>query len=238
MGEVIGILASGRGSNFEAILDHIKLGVLRDVKMGILITNKPDAGALKIAKRYGVETAVIEPQQKGEPGRIEFEKEAIEHFKRKGVTLIILAGFMRIVSPYLIRRYRLKMMNIHPSLLPAFPGLRGPNQALEYGAKVAGCTVHYVDEGMDTGPIIQQGAVPLKEGDREHDIAQRILLLREHRLLSKAIQLHADRRLKITGRRVKINYGGGWERKWNARQRKFIRYQKRTHRVRRTFWDD
>jgi len=223
--EVLGVLASGRGSNFQAIIDQIELGVLRDVEPGVLISNNPDAPVLEIAEGHGVEREVIVPKAKGEEGRLEFEREAHKIFESHGVTLVVLAGFMRVLSPYLIRRYKWRMMNIHPALLPAFPGLHAHRQVLEYGAKVSGCTVHYVDEGVDTGPIILQHAVPVREDDTEETLAKRVLVF-EHRLYSKAIQLHADGRLRVEGRRVRVDYSGGWEEEWNRRQLAYIRRQR------------
>ena len=217
---MLGVLASGRGSNFQAILDHIRLGVLRKIEVGVLISNNPNANALEIAKRNRVKAVAIA----GEKGV--FEREALDLLKAHKVTLVALAGFMRVLSPHFIDQYRWKLMNIHPTLLPAFPGLRPHKQTLERGVKVSGCTVHYVDESVDGGPIILQHALPVLEEDTEETLASRILKF-EHRLYSKAIQLHVDGRLKVEGRRVRVDYGGGWEGRWNQRQRVFIEYQKR-----------
>ena len=217
----IGVLASGRGSNFKAILDHIRLGVLQGVEAGVLISNKPDAGALEIAKRYGVEAKLIELKA---GDKLRWEREALNALEAHGVDLVVLAGFMLVLTPFFIDRYRWRIMNIHPALLPAFRGLHPHRQALEHGAKISGCTVHYVDESIDGGPIILQHAVPILEDDTEETLARRILRF-EHRIYSKAIQLHFDGRLKLEGRRVRIDYSGGWEERWNERQRAYIEYQ-------------
>lgn len=221
---MLGVLASGRGSNFQAILDHIRLGVLQNVEVGVLISNNPEARALDIAKRNDVDSAIIAPKTGDK--KLAFEREALDVLEARGVTLVVLAGFMQILTPYFIDRYRMKIMNIHPALLPSFPGLRPHRQALERGVKISGCTVHYVDESVDGGPIILQHAVPVLEGDTEETLADRILKF-EHRLYPKAIQLHADRRLSVEGRRVKIDYSGGWQEKWDERQRVYIDYQER-----------
>lgn len=222
--EKLGVLASGRGSNFQAILENIEMGVLEGAEVEALISDNPDARALEVADNHDVYSEVIEPG-KGSEGRREFEEEVHEIFEDRGVSLVILAGFMRIVSPYLIGKYRARIMNIHPSLLPSFKGLNAQKKALEHGAKVTGCTVHYAEEDLDAGPIILQHPVPVKEGDDEERLSRRILVF-EHRLYSKAIQLHADDRLEIEGRRVEIDYGGGWEEDWEGRQEDFVEHQK------------
>ncbi|MGQ9469524.1 MAG: phosphoribosylglycinamide formyltransferase [Nitrososphaerales archaeon] len=218
----IGVLASGRGSNFQSIIDHIRLGVLENVRIGILVCNNKDAYALKIAEQNGIESIFIDHRNKK---REIFDKEVIDTLRDHDVDLVVLSGFMRVLSPYFIDEYEQKIMNIHPSLLPSFPGLHAQRQAIEYGVKVSGCTIHYVDKGVDVGPIILQHTVPVREDDTEETLSDRILVF-EHRLYPKAIQLHVDGRLKIEGRRVKIDYRYDWEEKWEKRQRAYIDYQK------------
>ena len=221
--EKLAVFVSGRGSNFKAILDHTRLGVLQGVEVGVLISNKPNVGALEIAERYGIESKVIQLQA---GDRLRFEREALEVLEARGVNLVALAGFLQILTPYFLNRYRWRIMNLHPTLLPAFPGLRPYRQVLAHGMKVSGCTIYYADESVDGGPIILQHAVPVLEDDTEETLAQRILRF-EHRLYSKAIQLHVDGRLKLEGRRVRIDYSGGWEERWNERQRAYIEHQER-----------
>ncbi|MGB9659882.1 MAG: phosphoribosylglycinamide formyltransferase [Nitrososphaerales archaeon] len=223
MGEFsLGVLASGRGSNFQSIIDHIRLKVLENVEIGILICNIKDAYALKIAEQNGIESKFIDHRNKE---REVFDREVVKTLRDYNVDLVVLSGFMRVLSPYFIDEYEHKIMNIHPALLPSFPGLHAQRQAIDYGVKVSGCTVHYVEKGVDVGPIILQHAVPVKDDDTEETLSDRILVF-EHRIYSKAIQLHADGRLKIEGRRVRIDYSDNWEEKWNERQRAFIEYQK------------
>lgn len=221
--QVIGVLVSGRGSNFQAILDHIRLGVLQNVEVGILISNNPEARALGIAKNNGIDAAIFIAPEAPEKKSV-FERETLSVLETRGVTLVVLAGFTRILSSRFIDRYRWNLMNIHPTLLPAFPGLHPHKQVLERGAKVSGCTVHYVDESVDGGPIVLQHPVQVLEDDTEEALASRILTF-EHRLYSKAIQLHVDGRLKLEGGRVRIDYSGGWEEQWNERQRAYVEYQ-------------
>lgn len=223
MGEKIGVLASGRGSNFEAILEHVEMDILQGVDVEILLSDNPDARALEVADNYEVSNQVFEPKE--DEDREEYDRRLNEVLEDHGVSLVILAGFMRIVSPYLIDKYRGRIMNIHPALLPSFKGLNAQKQTLEYGAKVSGCTVHYAAEDVDAGPIILQHPVPVKEGDTEESLSKRILVF-EHRLYSKAIQLHADERLEIENGNVKIDYSNDWKKKWDQRQKKFIEYQK------------
>lgn len=220
--EKLGVLASGRGSNFQAILDHIELDVLEDVEASVLITDNPNARALEVAENYGVPHKVVEVDERDKK---DYEEEIYEILNQYDVSLVILAGFMRIVSPYLVDKYKEKMMNIHPSLLPAFKGINAQKKALEYGVKVSGCTVHYVSKEVDSGPIIVQKAVPVQESDDEESLSKRILVF-EHRIYSKAIQLHADNKLEVEGRRVKVNKDSLWERNWKKRQREFIENQK------------
>ncbi len=219
--ERLGILASGRGSNFQAIMRNIELGALKNVDAGVLITDNPEARALEVANHFDVPHKIVDA---GGKDKKEYEKKIHEIFKNHDISLVILAGFMRIVSPYLIEEYEERMMNIHPSLLPAFKGLDAQKKALDYGVKVSGCTVHYVSQEVDSGPIIVQHPVPVKEDDTEESLSERILIF-EHRLYSKAIQLHADDNLKVEGRRVKINADEIWRKNWKKRQKKFIEHQ-------------
>ncbi len=218
----LGVLASGRGSNFQSIIDHIRLKVLENVKIGTLVCNIKDAYALKIAEQNGIESKFIDHRNKE---REVFDREVVKTLRDYNVDLVVLSGFMRVLSPYFIDEYEHKIMNIHPALLPSFPGLHAQRQAIDYGVKVSGCTVHYVEKGVDVGPIILQHAVPVRDDDTEETLSDRILVF-EHRLYSKAIQLHVDGRLKIEGRKVRIDYSDNWEEKWNERQRAFIEYQK------------
>lgn len=219
--ERLGILASGRGSNFQAIMKNIELDVLENVDPGVLITDNPEARALEVADHFDVPHQIVEAYERK---KREYEEEIHEIFEKYDVSLVILAGFMRIVSPYLIEKYDERMMNIHPSLLPAFKGLDAQKKALEYGVKVSGCTIHYVSQEVDSGPIILQHPVPVKDDDTEESLSERILIF-EHRLYSKAIQLHADDKLTVEGRRVKNDADDSWRENWKRRQRRFIEHQ-------------
>ena len=196
----LGVLASGRGSNFQSIIDAIDNKTLK-AGIALLITDNPSALAIERAKKHGVEYLVIKPREFG--SRDEFYIKAADELKSRSVDLVILAGFMRIVGKPLIDSFPHRIMNIHPALLPAFPGLHGQKQALEYGVKVSGCTVHFVDEGMDTGPIIAQAAVPVYHDDTEEILSERILKL-EHKIYPEAIRLFSEGRLKVEGRIVTI----------------------------------
>ncbi|MDQ3969430.1 MAG: phosphoribosylglycinamide formyltransferase [Thermoproteota archaeon] len=201
----LGMLISGRGSNMDAILSAIKSGRIRNAKPCIVISNKPGAAGIKIAsEKYGVPTKVIPSD--GLKGW-HYDQKVVTILQEHGVTpqsgLVCLAGFMRIMSPEFIRQYRMRIMNIHPALLPAFPGLHAQKQALDYGVKVSGCTVHFVDEGMDSGPVILQKAVPVIEGDDEESLSARILE-QEHELYPEAVRLFCEERIKTDGRRVSI----------------------------------
>ena len=199
----LGILISGRGSNMDAILAAIKSGRIKNVKPCVVISNKPDAAGLKIAsEKYGVPTKVIKPD--GLKGW-DYDQKVVAALQEHGVTpqsgLVCLAGFMRIISPEFVRQYRMRIVNIHPALLPSFPGLHAQRQALDYGAKVTGCTVHFVDEGVDSGPVILQKAVPVMDGDTEETLSGKILE-QEHQLYPEAVRLIAEGRIKVEGRRV------------------------------------
>jgi phosphoribosylglycinamide formyltransferase 1 len=201
----LAMLISGRGSNMDAILAAISSGRIRNAKPSIVISNKPETGGLKIAsEKYGISTKVIPSD--GLKGW-HYDQNVVTILHEHGVTpqsgLVCLAGFMRIISPEFVRRYRMRIMNIHPALLPAFPGLHAQKQALDYGVKVSGCTVHFVDEGMDSGPVILQKAVPVIEGDNEESLSARILE-QEHELYPEAVRLFCEGRIKIEGRRVSI----------------------------------
>lgn len=196
----VAVLASGRGSNLQAIIDSIEKGTL-DAMLAVVISNKAEAQALDRGRAHGIPAVFLDP--KAAPGREEYDRLILEQLRRHGVELVALAGYMKIVSSVLLDAYPTRIMNIHPSLLPAFPGLAAQRQALEWGAKVSGCTVHFVTEGIDAGPIIRQAAVPILEGDTEATLAARILI-EEHRIYPQAIQLFAEERLTVEGRRVRI----------------------------------
>ena len=194
----LGVLASGRGSNLQALIDAIEAGSLA-ARLSIVISDNPHAQALERARRHGAQAVVIALE--GE--RAAIEDRLVAALFAAGVDLVVLAGFMRLLGKRFLSRLPCPVMNIHPSLLPAFRGLRAQQQALDYGVKVAGCTVHFVDEGMDTGPIILQKAVPVKENDTEAVLAASILA-EEHQLLPGALRLFTEGRLRLDGRKVRI----------------------------------
>jgi phosphoribosylglycinamide formyltransferase-1 len=196
----LGVLASGRGSNLQAIIDAIEKGRL-DAVLAVVISNKVDAQALARAGKHGTPAIFLDP--KATPGREAYDAVILEHLRKHNVELVCLAGYMKIVTTVLINAYPDRIMNIHPSLLPAFPGLAAQKQALDWGVKVAGCTVHFVTEGVDSGPIIRQAIVPVYEGDSEESLSDRILA-EEHRIYPEAIQLFVEGRLAVEGRRVHI----------------------------------
>jgi phosphoribosylglycinamide formyltransferase-1 len=196
----IGVLASGRGSNFQSIIDAIESGSLK-AKIVLLITDNPNAFAVDRARKHGIEPLIMVPNQYGT--RNEYYKAVVQELRIREVGLVVLAGFMRIIGKPLIEAYRDRVMNIHPALLPSFPGLHGQKQAQDYGVKISGCTVHFVDEGMDTGPIIIQAAVPVSCEDSEESLSERILKL-EHKIFPEAIRLFSEGRLEVIGRKVKI----------------------------------
>jgi phosphoribosylglycinamide formyltransferase-1 len=201
----LGILISGRGSNMDAILAAVKAGRIPEVRPRIVISSKPGAAGLKTAsEKYGVPTRVIQPD--GLKGW-DYDRKLVAALEEVGVTpkdsLVCLAGFMRIISPEFVRHYRMRILNIHPALLPSFPGLHAQKQAVEYGVKVSGCTVHFVDDGVDSGPVILQRTVPVMEGDTEETLSARILE-QEHQAYPEAVRLFAQGRLKVEGRRVRV----------------------------------
>ena len=202
----LGILISGRGSNMESILKAIKKRKI-PINPAVVISNKPSAKGLTIAKKMGIQTEVIDSSKyKGK--RLQFDKEIISTLKKYKVTptngLVCLAGFMRIIGPHFIKEYKNKILNIHPALLPAFPGLDAQKQAIEFGAKYSGCTIHFVDEDVDTGPIIIQEIVKISNNDTEKTLKKKILE-KEHEIYPKAIELFAKKKISIKGRKVKIS---------------------------------
>lgn len=202
----LGILVSGRGSNLQAIIDEIEAGTVK-AEIAVVISNKQGVSALERAERHGLTTVFLDPKSvAGMPDpRQAYDHILLEALQHHRVQLVVLAGYMKIVTSVLIDAYESKMMNIHPSLLPSFPGLHAQQQALDHGVKVAGCTVHFVTEGMDTGPIILQRAVPVEEGDTADILSERILK-EEHGVLPRAIQLFAEGRLRVEGRVVHIRH--------------------------------
>jgi phosphoribosylglycinamide formyltransferase-1 len=201
----LGILISGRGSNMDAILAAIKSGMIKNFKPCVVISNKPDAAGLKIAsEKYGVPTKAIPAE--GLKGW-DYDQKVVAALEQYDVTpesgLVCLAGFMRIISAEFVRQYKMKIINIHPALLPSFPGLGAQKQALDYGVRVTGCTVHFVDEGIDSGPVILQKAVPVMDDDDEESLAARILE-QEHQLYPEAVRLFGEGRIKVQGNRVLI----------------------------------
>lgn len=196
----IGILVSGSGSNLQSIIDRMEEGQL-DVSIGIVLSNNPEAYAVKRCEARGIPVAVIRHEEF--PSRDEFDLAMIHILKAHDVELVVMAGFMRLLSTRFLRTFPLRIMNIHPALLPAFPGLHVQQKAVDYGVKFSGCTVHFVDEGVDTGPIIIQAAVPVLPDDTEETLAARILK-EEHKIYPQAIQWYAEGRLEIKGRKVHV----------------------------------
>jgi phosphoribosylglycinamide formyltransferase 1 len=197
----LGVLASGRGSNFQSIIDEIETGNLK-AAVSLLVVDNQKAYAIDRAKKHRIEHLFVNP--KDFAGKDAFFEAIAAELQRRSVELVILAGFMRIVRKPLIDAFPNRIMNIHPALLPAFPGLHGQKQAVDYGARISGCTVHFVDEGMDTGPVILQAAVPVSPDDTEESLSERILRM-EHRIYPEAIRLYAEGRLRMEGRTVKIS---------------------------------
>jgi phosphoribosylglycinamide formyltransferase-1 len=194
----LGVLVSGSGSNLQAIIDNIEAGRL-DAQIKIVISNVPGVFALERARKHGLPAMVI--SHKDYKSREDFDQKLVEVLKEYEVELVILAGFMRVVTPVLLRAFPMRVMNIHPALLPAFPGTHVWQAEIDYGVKFAGCTVHFVDEGTDTGPIIIQAVVPVYDDDTAETLNARILK-QEHKIYSRAIQLFAEGRLELKGRRV------------------------------------
>ncbi|HZV47313.1 MAG TPA: phosphoribosylglycinamide formyltransferase [Thermodesulfovibrionales bacterium] len=199
----IGVLASGRGSNFQSIINAVSEGKL-SAEIAVLITDNPSAFAGERARKHNIEHLVISPKEFSSTDAM-YTKIADE-LQGRNVGLVVLAGFMRIVGKPLINAFPNRIMNIHPALLPSFPGLHGQKQALDYGVKISGCTVHFVDEGMDTGPIIIQAAVPVYHHDTEETLSERILKL-EHKIYPEAICLFSEGKLQVDGRIVRITGG-------------------------------
>lgn len=196
----LGVLASGRGSNFQSIIDSIASGFL-SAKIAVLITDKPDAYAIERANKHNIESLIIRPSDFSDKNA--YYSHIADELKRRDVGLVILAGFMRVVGKALVDNFRYKIVNIHPALLPSFPGLHGHKDAIDYGVKISGCTVHFVDEGVDTGPIIIQAAVPAYHDDTEDTLSERILK-QEHRIFPYAIKLFAEGKISVDGRKVTI----------------------------------
>jgi phosphoribosylglycinamide formyltransferase-1 len=202
----LGILASGRGSNCEAILRAARSGALAG-RVGIVLSDRPDAPVLAKAEAMGVSARFLDPGRKGARLSPEAEAAYVEVLRGAGAEWVALAGFMRIIGKPLLEAYAGRILNIHPSLLPAFPGLNAQAQALDYGVKMAGCTVHFVNEGVDTGPILVQNAVPVREGDTAASLSARILA-EEHVAYVKALNLVFSGRYRLEGRRVVLDGEG------------------------------
>lgn len=200
----LGVLVSGRGSNLQAIIDNIENGNL-SAELTVVISDQPDAYALERARKHNIPGVHVSARGfKGK--RDEYDALLVKELQKHNVELVCLAGFMRIITPALLKTFPNRVMNIHPALLPSFPGLHVQKAAIEHGAKFSGCTVHFVDEDMDTGPIISQAVVPILDGDTEDTLSARILK-QEHVIYSRAIQLYAEGRLTVEGRRVIVTNG-------------------------------
>lgn len=201
----LGILASGRGSNLQAIIDVVEAGSLH-ARIALVLSNKREAQALERARRHGLPEVFLDPAPfAGRPdSREAYDHAVLDALQKHDVELVVLAGYMRIVTPVLIHAYSNRIMNIHPSLLPAFPGLDVQHKALDWGVKLAGCTVHFVTDRVDEGPIIIQAAVPVLDGDTADTLSARILT-EEHTIYPKAIRLYVAGRLRVEGRQVRIS---------------------------------
>ena len=197
----IGVLISGGGTNLQAIIDSIEVKNL-DAEIRVVLSNQADAYGLARAKQHGIATAVLD--HKSFASREDYDQAVVDVLRARGVELVILAGFMRLLSPVFIKAYSNRIMNIHPSLLPSFPGLHVQKKALDHGVRFAGCTVHFVNEECDEGPIIIQAVVPVYPDDDEATLAARILK-QEHRIYPRAIQLYAEGRLHVSGRKALVD---------------------------------
>jgi phosphoribosylglycinamide formyltransferase 1 len=194
----LGVLLSGRGSNFEALADSAAAGRIPDTEIALVVSNREGAAGIDRAKQRGIPSRVI-PSKGLE--REAYDRLVVAALHEQKVDLVCLAGYMRLLSPYFVAAFPNRILNIHPSLLPSFPGLESQRQALEYGVKFAGCTVHFVDENLDAGPIILQAAVPVRDAETEQSLSERILA-EEHRIYSEAVKIVLEAKYRIEGRRV------------------------------------
>ncbi|HIH94406.1 TPA: phosphoribosylglycinamide formyltransferase [Methanosarcina acetivorans] len=194
----IAVLVSGRGSNLQAIIDSIEKGYIKNAAVSVVISNKADAYALERAEKHGISAVFLDPEGRDRAG---YDREILKILKQYDTDLLLLAGYFRLLGSEIIEAYRHRILNIHPSLLPAFKGLHAQKQAFEYGVKVAGCTVHFVDEGLDSGPIIIQKCVPVLPEDTEETLTARILE-QEHIIYPEAVRLFVESKLKVEGRNV------------------------------------
>jgi phosphoribosylglycinamide formyltransferase 1 len=203
----VAVLASGRGSNLQAVIDAIEAKQV-DARIVAVISNKIDAPAMDRARKHGLKDVFVDPKPfAGRPdSREAYDWRLLEVLQQHDAELILLAGYMKIVTPILVNAYTNRMMNIHPSLLPSFPGLDAQKKAIEWGSKLSGCTVHFVTEGVDEGPIILQASVPILDDDNPETLAARILV-QEHKIYPRAVQLFAEGRLRVEGRQVFIEGG-------------------------------
>ena len=197
----VAVLVSGSGSNLQAIIDASEKGEI-PCRVGLVLSNRPDAFGLERARRHGIPAEVV--NHRDFATREAFDERLVERVRASGADLVCLAGFMRVLTPVFLRAFPRKVLNIHPALLPAFPGIHGPKQALEYGVRFAGCTVHFVDEGVDTGPVLVQAVVPVHDTDTEETLAARILE-QEHRVYATAIRLFFQGRIRFEGRKVRLD---------------------------------
>lgn len=198
MTKKIGVLLSGRGSNFEALAENVAAGNIPNAEIAIVLSNRENAPGLERARARGIATKAL-PSKGLE--REAYDKLVVAALKGAGVDLVCLAGYMRLISPYFVAQFPNRILNIHPSLLPAFPGLEAQRQALEHGAKISGCTVHFVDENLDAGPIVMQAAVPIEDADTVETLSAKILS-EEHRIYAEAVGIVLAGRFRIEGRRV------------------------------------
>jgi len=198
MGKRIGVLLSGRGSNFEALADSVAAGRIPGAEIAVVVSNREGAPGIEKAKERGIAARVI-PSKGLE--REAYDRQVVAVLLERKVDLVCLAGYMRLLSPFFVASFPNRILNIHPSLLPSFPGLESQRQALEYGVKFAGCTVHFVDENLDAGPIVLQATVPVRDDDTEETLASRILA-EEHRIYTEAVRIVLEGKYKIVRRRV------------------------------------
>ena len=205
----IGVLLSGRGSNFEALAGSVAAGRIPNAEIAIALSNREDARGIEKARAFGIEARIISSRGLE---REAYDKLVVAALQEKRVDLVCLAGYMRLLSPQFVAAFRNRILNIHPSLLPAFPGLEAQRQALEHGAKFSGCTVHFVDENLDAGPIVLQACVPIEDNDTPETLAERILR-EEHRIYTEAVRIVLEERFRVEDRRVLILPEKEWEKK-------------------------